>query len=123
VERFGTNYRFRDANGQLAGDKLPVDLAANAESLGANVLRVATIEELRDALVQARSATTTTVIRIETDPNVAAPDSASWWDVPVAQVVSRDSTREALAHYESERKVQRDYLTATTFPSHDADPA
>jgi 3D-(3,5/4)-trihydroxycyclohexane-1,2-dione acylhydrolase (decyclizing) len=123
VERFGTNYRFRDANGQLAGDKLPVDLAANAESLGANVLRVATIEELRDALVQARSATTTTVIRIETDPNVAAPDSASWWDVPVAQVVSRDSTREALAHYESERKVQRDYLTATTFPSHDVDPA
>ncbi|HEY5093430.1 MAG TPA: 3D-(3,5/4)-trihydroxycyclohexane-1,2-dione acylhydrolase (decyclizing) [Acidimicrobiales bacterium] len=123
VERFGTNYRFRDANGQLAGEKLPVDLAANAASLGATVLRVASIVELREALAHARSNTTTTVIRIETDPTVAAPDSDSWWDVPVAEVASRDSTREALARYEAERKVQRDYLTATTMLSHDADSA
>ena len=31
---------------------LPVDLAANAESLGARVIRAATIDGLRDALVQ-----------------------------------------------------------------------
>jgi 3D-(3,5/4)-trihydroxycyclohexane-1,2-dione acylhydrolase (decyclizing) len=123
VERFGTNYRFRDANGQLAGEILPVDLAANAASLGATVLRAANIVELRDALAQARSNTTTTVIQIDTDPTVPAPDSGSWWDVPVAEVVSRDSTREALARYETQRKVQRDYLTTTTFPSHDADSA
>jgi 3D-(3,5/4)-trihydroxycyclohexane-1,2-dione acylhydrolase (decyclizing) len=87
------------------------------------VLRAANIVELRDALAHARSNTTTTVIRIETDPTVAAPDSDSWWDVPVAEVVSRATTREALARYETERKVQRDYLTATTMPSHDADSA
>jgi 3D-(3,5/4)-trihydroxycyclohexane-1,2-dione acylhydrolase (decyclizing) len=79
--------------------------------------------ELRDALVRARSNSTTTVIRIETDPMVAAPDSGSWWDVPVAEVASRDSTRDALARYESERKVQRDYLTTTTLPSPTADLA
>ena len=40
-QRFGTNYRYRDpATGMLTGDKLPVDLAANAESLGAQVIRV-----------------------------------------------------------------------------------
>ncbi len=114
VERFGTNYRFRDATGQLTGENLPVDLAANAASLGVTVLRVSSIDGLHDALSQARSHTTTTVIRIETDPSVAAPDSESWWDVPVAEVASRDSTREALSRYESERKVQRDYLGATT---------
>jgi 3D-(3,5/4)-trihydroxycyclohexane-1,2-dione acylhydrolase (decyclizing) len=123
VERFGTNYRFRDASGHLAGEKLPVDLAANAASLGATVLRAADIVELRDALAQARSNTTTTVIRIETDPMVVAPDSGSWWDVPVAEVVSRNTTREALTRYETERKVQRDYLTTTTIPSRDADSA
>jgi 3D-(3,5/4)-trihydroxycyclohexane-1,2-dione acylhydrolase (decyclizing) len=33
---FGTRYRYRDrATGRLSGDPLPVDLAANAESLGA----------------------------------------------------------------------------------------
>src|SRR3954449_7193261 len=35
-QRFGTSYRFRDPEtGMLTGDTLPVDLAANAESLGA----------------------------------------------------------------------------------------
>ncbi len=39
-QRFGTRYRYRDAGtGRLDGDVLPVDLAANAESLGVRVLR------------------------------------------------------------------------------------
>ena len=50
VERFGTKYRYRDASGQLAGDVLPVDLAANAESLGATVLRADGVAELTEAL-------------------------------------------------------------------------
>ncbi len=120
VERFGTKYRFRDATGQLTGATLPVDLAANAASLGATVLRAATIEEFRDALATARSSSMTTVIEIETDPMVPAPDSASWWDVPVAEVATRESTRDALARYESERKLQRDFLAATTMPTRDA---
>ncbi len=40
-QRFGTSYRYRDPDtGQLDGATLPVDLAANAESLGADVIRV-----------------------------------------------------------------------------------
>ena len=55
-QRFGTNYRYRDpATGMLTGDKLPVDLAANAESLGAKVIRVKTIEEFRAAIATARA--------------------------------------------------------------------
>jgi TPP-dependent trihydroxycyclohexane-1,2-dione (THcHDO) dehydratase len=50
-QRFGTNYRYRDpATGMLTGEKLPVDLGANAESLGAKVIRVKTIEEFRSAI-------------------------------------------------------------------------
>jgi 3D-(3,5/4)-trihydroxycyclohexane-1,2-dione acylhydrolase (decyclizing) len=123
VERFGTKYRLRDANGQLAGDTLPVDLAANAASLGATVLRAANIAELRDALATARSNTAITVIRIETDPLVSAPDSESWWDVPVAEVASRDNARDALARYETDRKVQRDFLSPTTIAPHDDESA
>jgi 3D-(3,5/4)-trihydroxycyclohexane-1,2-dione acylhydrolase (decyclizing) len=114
VERFGTAYRLRDASGQLAGPTLPVDLAANAASLGATVIRATSIEELRDALKVARSNVATTVIHIETDPLVAAPDSASWWDVPVAEVATRDAARSALARYEGERSVQREYFRPTT---------
>jgi 3D-(3,5/4)-trihydroxycyclohexane-1,2-dione acylhydrolase (decyclizing) len=114
VERFGTAYRRRDASGQLAGAKLPIDLAANAASLGATVLHATTSEELRDALKVARANVETTVVHIETDPMVATPDSASWWDVPVAEVATRDATIDALKRYESERVVQREYFRPTT---------
>ncbi|MGZ4611450.1 MAG: 3D-(3,5/4)-trihydroxycyclohexane-1,2-dione acylhydrolase (decyclizing), partial [Actinomycetes bacterium] len=49
-QRFGTRYRYRSGGGRLDGDVLPIDLAANAESLGADVFRVTTIDELRTAL-------------------------------------------------------------------------
>ena len=39
----------------MTGAKLPIDLAANAASLGATVLRVSSIDELRDALKVARA--------------------------------------------------------------------
>jgi 3D-(3,5/4)-trihydroxycyclohexane-1,2-dione acylhydrolase (decyclizing) len=116
AERFGTKYRYRDDSGQLDGDKLPLDLAANAESLGATVLRATNIEEFRSALAVARINTNTTVVHIETDPSVGAPDSQSWWDVPVAEVSTRATTKAALAAYQAGQKVRRGYLRPTTLP-------
>jgi len=121
AERFGTKYRYRDASGQLDGDKLPLDLAKNAESLGATVLRATTIDEFRSALAQARKNTNTTVVHIETDPSVGAPDSQSWWDVPVAEVSNRATTEAALAAYHADQKVQRGYLRPTTLPDGGSD--
>jgi 3D-(3,5/4)-trihydroxycyclohexane-1,2-dione acylhydrolase (decyclizing) len=113
AERFGTQYRFRAASGALNGETLPVDLAKNAESLGATVLRARSIAELRSALDSARASDATTVIEIETDARVSAPDSSSWWDVPVAEVSSRESTQRALQTYQSERQSQRTFLRPT----------
>ncbi|MGC2484783.1 MAG: 3D-(3,5/4)-trihydroxycyclohexane-1,2-dione acylhydrolase (decyclizing) [Acidimicrobiales bacterium] len=113
VERFGTKYRFRSASGQLDGENLPIDLAKNAESLGATVLRARSISDLRVALAAARASDTATVIEIETDPLVSAPDSSSWWDVPVAAVSARESTQRALETYENDRQQQRTYLRPT----------
>src|SRR6204780_5256518 len=59
-QRFGTSYRFRGPDGRLDGGYLPVDLAANAASLGVDVLRAQTIEEFRLALVKARASDRTT---------------------------------------------------------------
>ena len=115
VERFGTQYRYRDSAGQLAGGTLPLDLAANAASLGAEVITATTLDEFRAALQQARANATITVVHIEDDPTVASPDSASWWDVPVAEVSTRRSTREALARYQTQRTVQRNYLRPATW--------
>jgi 3D-(3,5/4)-trihydroxycyclohexane-1,2-dione acylhydrolase (decyclizing) len=109
-QRFGTAYRYRGAGGRLDGETLPVDLAANAASLGADVLRVRTIDEFRDALRKAKAADHTTVVHIETDPLVDAPGSDAWWDVPVAETSTLDTTRAARADYEAHKKAQQHYL-------------
>ena len=110
-QRFGTSYRYRDtATGRLDGDLLPIDFCANAASLGAEVVSVHSIDELRTALTQARQKTGTVVIHIETDPSVRAPSSGSWWDVVVAEVAELPSTVAAREAYESAKANQRRYL-------------
>ena len=110
-QRFGTSYRYRNPRtGLLDGDVLPVDLAANAASLGAGVLRASTVTDLRAALEQARAAERTTVVYVETDPLAPVPSSQSWWDVPVAEVSTLDSTQKARAAYEAAKRAQRIYL-------------
>ena len=108
-QRFGTAYRYRTDTG-FDGDRLPVDLAANAASLGADVIPARTVEELAEALDKARAASRTTVVHVETDPMVPAPDSPAWWDVPVAEVAAVDTTRQARADYEKHKRRQRHHL-------------
>jgi 3D-(3,5/4)-trihydroxycyclohexane-1,2-dione acylhydrolase (decyclizing) len=110
-QRFGTAYRYRNKDtGRLDGDKLPVDLAANAASLGVHVIRAATIADLDEALKASRAVDGPVLIAIETDPMVSAPDSQSWWDVPVAEVSGIESVASARAAYETARRAQRSYL-------------
>ncbi|HJS97003.1 MAG TPA: 3D-(3,5/4)-trihydroxycyclohexane-1,2-dione acylhydrolase (decyclizing) [Solirubrobacteraceae bacterium] len=111
---FGTLYRFSD-NGSVpldpaSTDVLPLDLAANAESLGATVIRTKTIAELREGLAQARGADGPVVIHIEADRYRGVPGYESWWDVPVAEVSEEDAVRSARASYERDHASQRQYL-------------
>ncbi len=109
-QRFGTDYRYRSAHGTLDGPKLPVDLAANAASLGADVIRVVTATEFTDAVKVAKSSDRTTVIHVETDPLIPAPDSESWWDVPVSETSTLASTQTAYRTYTEWKKVQRSFV-------------
>jgi len=110
-QRFGTSYRYRNPDtGLLDGDVLPVDLAANAASLGASVLRASTIGEFREALECAASSDQTTVVCIETDPLAPVPSSEAWWDVPVAEVSALGSTQRAREAYEGAKRRQRPFL-------------
>ncbi|GAB3197258.1 3D-(3,5/4)-trihydroxycyclohexane-1,2-dione acylhydrolase (decyclizing) [Geodermatophilus arenarius] len=110
-QRFGTRYRYRSGSGRLDGDVLPVDLAANAASLGVDVLSAQDGPSLEAALRKAKASDRTTVVHVETDPLVDAPSSESWWDVPVSEVSTLESTRRARAVYAEEKARQRPYLT------------
>jgi 3D-(3,5/4)-trihydroxycyclohexane-1,2-dione acylhydrolase (decyclizing) len=122
---FGTHYRHA-RNGAVpldapsgdaladpaASDVLPIDLAANAKSLGAKVIRTRTVAELRAALRQSRDADGPVVIAIEVDRYASVPSSDGWWDVPVAEVSDAAEVRAARERYERARSAQRRYLDA-----------
>ena len=113
TDGFGTQYRFR-RNGSLGVDSdpspppvLPVDLAANAESLGAHVIRCRTIDDLRAGLEEAKRQESTVVVAVEVDRYEGVPGYESWWDVPVAEVSEVDTVRAAREAYEEARTRER----------------
>ncbi len=117
-QRFGTAYRRRSGDGRLDGDYLPVDLAANVRSLGVEVLEVNSRAELEKAIGTAKAADGPIAIHVKTDPLIGAPDSDSWWDVPVSQVSDLESTQTASAAYVESKKAQRPYLAPIEGGSH-----
>ncbi|MFI1070702.1 3D-(3,5/4)-trihydroxycyclohexane-1,2-dione acylhydrolase (decyclizing) [Streptomyces puniciscabiei] len=112
-ERFGTAYRFQAGDGTFTGAPLPVDLAANAASLGMRVLRAKTVRELREALAEARAADTPTCVYVETETSdtvSGAPPAQAWWDVPVAETATRPSAVKARELYERHVSTRRRHL-------------
>ena len=115
TDAFGTHYRYRK-NGSIGldsekpGDMLPVDVATNAESLGAHVIRAETVGELKGALAEAKDIDRTVVIYTFVDRYEAVPDYDSWWDVPVAEVSGVSSVQQAREDYEASKQTQRRFL-------------
>ena len=100
---FGTRYRYRDAaTGELDGALLPVDLAANAASLGARVSRADTADALRDAL--GRGPPPRRPVGHRRPGRRARRGCAgyeSWWDVPVAEVSTMPDVQRARTAYDA----------------------
>ncbi len=120
TEGFGTRYLYRNQkDGQIGGDEvasvdaqsryLPVDLAKNAESLGAIVLKADDKKALELALQNAKQTERTTVIYVETDRHQGV-EGYCWWDVPIAEVSESEAVQEAFNAYVEHRKKQSHYL-------------
>lgn len=111
-EGFGTQYRYRqEGSGQLDGNPLPVDLAANAASLGAIVLRAKDEVSFNQALKEAKTQARTTVIYIETPPErKMAGYGHAWWEVPVSEVSETQGIKDAYNRLKENKKLQRIHL-------------
>lgn len=91
------NNLLKDARHEI----LPViDFAAHATSLGAIALKIASIAEFESAVAAVRANDRTSVLVIETDPQIATKVGGHWWDVPVPQVSPRAEVNRARADYE-----------------------
>jgi 3D-(3,5/4)-trihydroxycyclohexane-1,2-dione acylhydrolase (decyclizing) len=118
---FGTHYRRKEERQLLdapngdgpaqPAEPLPVDLATNAESLGAKVVRTRTVDELCEALEGAKATREgPVVVHIETDRYAGVPSYEGWWDVPVAEVSDDPAVQKARREYEQAREAQRQYV-------------
>lgn len=116
-EGFGTVYRVRGPTGAYDGPVLPVDLAANAASLGATTLKAVGLIAFREALRRARENPQTTVIVVETDRDLRTPGYDSWWDVPVAEVSSAPGVQEARQDWEKNACNERVYHAEAQGPT------
>jgi 3D-(3,5/4)-trihydroxycyclohexane-1,2-dione acylhydrolase (decyclizing) len=87
-----------------------IDLAANAASLGARVVRAESLAELRDALEGSKEGDGVTVIAVATDRARGVPGYESWWDVPVAEVSETATVRAAREEYEHAKLSERRFL-------------
>jgi 3D-(3,5/4)-trihydroxycyclohexane-1,2-dione acylhydrolase (decyclizing) len=114
--RFGTKYRRLDSKARnFDGDELlPVDLAANARSYGVDVVEITAgpdaIADLKDAVAAAKAKDSSTVIHINSDPSIYAPDGEGWWDVPVAAVSTVDTTQRARVEYLEQQRRQKSLI-------------
>ncbi len=104
---FGTRYAY-PRNGVLPGDTagaevqtLPVNLAANARSLGAEVIECKSYAEFVNALERVRLTSHTSVVYIQNDRYSGVPGYESWWDVPVAEVSASPQVQAARAEWET----------------------
>jgi len=115
-QRYGTLYRYQDKAGNNfeQGEILPVDLATNAESYGIDVIRVEptvnAIADLAAAVTTAKASDRATLIHINSDPLLYAPDGEGWWDVPVAAASTLESTQKAHTNYLEMQKTQKPLL-------------
>ena len=106
VDGFGTLYRYR-RDGLLTGDPLPVDLSANAASLGVHTVRAKTFDDLTHALEKARAQRGPSVVVVETALEARVGSYESWWDVPVAEVAETESAQTAYRSYTAGRAKER----------------
>jgi 3D-(3,5/4)-trihydroxycyclohexane-1,2-dione acylhydrolase (decyclizing) len=110
---FGTRYVYPE-DGVLPSDEagaaaraLPIDLAANARSLGAHVIECVSYADFVAALDAAKAIDRTTVIYIRNDRYVGVPGYESWWDVPVAEVSEMHTVDAAREEWEEMRAKER----------------
>lgn len=113
---FGTRFAY-PKEGSLPGDEagdsvetLSIDFAANARSLGAEVIPCQAYEDFTSALKAAQTTSRTTVITIQNDRYVNVPNYESWWDVPVAEVSEMPGVNEARKQWEEMRAKEKYFL-------------
>lgn len=107
---FGTEFRYRNQQTRkLDGAIMKIDFAASAAGYGVKTYRVTSIEQLQEALIDAKKQTVSTLIDIKVLPKTMTNGYDSWWHVGVAEVSNSQSVQAAYESKVSNLQKARSY--------------
>lgn len=107
---FGTEFRYRNpATGRLDGGFIKIDFAQSAAGYGVKTYKVTTVEELQEALKDAKKQTVSTLIDIKVLPKTMTNGYESWWHVGIAGTSQNLKITEAYQNKENNLKKARKY--------------
>jgi 3D-(3,5/4)-trihydroxycyclohexane-1,2-dione acylhydrolase (decyclizing) len=95
VGSLATEFRYRDAKGEIKGGFIPVDYAKVASGYGLASYTVRTIGELKSAIADARRQSVSTLIDLKVIPKTMTDGYRTWWNVGVATTSEKPEAQEA----------------------------
>ncbi|HFK1449931.1 MULTISPECIES: 3D-(3,5/4)-trihydroxycyclohexane-1,2-dione acylhydrolase (decyclizing) [Bacillus cereus group] len=107
---FGTEFRYRNQETRkLDGGIMKIDFAASAAGYGVKTYHVTSLEQLQEALIDAKKQTVSTLIDIKVLPKTMTNGYESWWHVGVAEVSKSQSVQAAYDSKVSNLQQARSY--------------
>ena len=109
IGNLATEFRYRDENGGLNGKLMPIDYAMVAAGYGAKTYTVKTLDELKQALTDAKKQTVSTLIDIKVLPKTMTDGYHAWWNVGLASTTGVKAQKDAYDKLVENRKNARQY--------------
>lgn len=109
IGNLATEFRFRDANGDLLGDLVPIDFAKAASGYGVKTYTAKTMEELEFALLDSQKQTVSTLIDIKVLPKSMTDGYGAWWHVGVASTSQNEAVKAAYENKKANLEKARKY--------------
>ncbi|MDR2636909.1 MAG: 3D-(3,5/4)-trihydroxycyclohexane-1,2-dione acylhydrolase (decyclizing), partial [Zoogloeaceae bacterium] len=109
VGSLATEFRYRDAKGEIKGDLIPVDYAKVASGYGLKTYTARSISELQSAIADARRQSVSTLIDLKVIPKTMTDGYKTWWNVGVATTSEKPQVREAATRVLEMRGKARKY--------------
>ena len=109
IGNLATEFRYRGEDGTLNGGLIPVDYAKVCEGYGVKTYTAKTLEELKEALADAKKQTVSTLIDIKVLPKTMTEGYKSWWNVGLASVTGIEGQQKAYENLIENRGKARRY--------------
>ena len=109
IGNLATEFRYRDERGGLMGGLIPIDYAMVAAGYGCKTYRATNLEELKEALIDAKKQTVSTLIDIKVLPKTMTDGYDSWWNVGLASTTENEKQKAAYDRLLTDRAKARKY--------------